>query len=119
MSPQESIQLGQRIRELREQRSLSQAALGRAIGVPNTTIIRIESGSIESPSPDKLARLAEALEVDLEELMVHHPAVQQGFPSFETYLRAKTGMSEEAIAEAASFMAELEKRDGGGDGKRS
>ena len=119
MSPHEATQLGQHIRQLREARGMSQAALARAIGVPNTTVNRIESGFIESPSRDKLARLAEALEVDLEELMVHHPTVAAGLPGFEIYLRAKTGMSEEAIAEAAAFMADLEKRDGGPDGKRA
>src|SRR5947209_2223528 len=107
-SKDEATELGRFIRRLREERGMSQAALGRAIGVPNTTVMRFESGTVAAPDPDKLARMAEALDVDVEELMVHHPTVAKGLPGFQTYLRAKTGMSEPAIAEAVAAVAEIE-----------
>jgi transcriptional regulator with XRE-family HTH domain len=130
VSKQDAIQLGRYLRKAREAKGLSQAALGRAIGVPASTVMRLERGTIGLPDPAKLHRLARELDLEVEELMVRHPAVKQGLPGFPVYLRAKYGMSEEAIAEAEAFFSELAARDkqdhnrskrrsgGGADAKR-
>ena len=109
MSRRDAARLGNRVRRHREAAALSQGALARAIGVPTSTVLRLERGEVEAPDPDKLHRLAAALQIDPEELFAHYPAPER-LPEFAPYLRAKYGMSAEAVAEAERFFAELERR---------
>ena len=117
MSPKDTSKLGAAIRRHREAAGLSQLALATKIGVPASTIFRLEKGEFGMPDPDKLARLAEALGVEAEELYALAPYPE--LPEMAPYLRAKYGMSEEAVAEAEAFFAELKQREqkGGGRGK--
>lgn len=67
------MDVGRRIRELREEQHLTQEELGRRVSVDPQTIYRYESGS-RFPSLPKLEELAEALGVGPEEL-VRRPLV--------------------------------------------
>lgn len=121
MSPKDSTSLAETIRRHREAAGLSQLALARMIGVPASTVFRMERAEVEAPDPDKLQRLAAALEIDPEELFSQYPAPER-LPEFAPYLRAKYGMSAEAVAEAEQFfagLAEREKPKGGRRGKRA
>jgi transcriptional regulator with XRE-family HTH domain len=119
MSPSKSTtKLGNAIGRHRKAAGLSQLALANKIGVPASTVFRLEKGEFGMPDPEKLARLAEALGIEAEELYALAPYPQ--LPEMAPYLRAKYGMSEEAVAEAEEFFANLKKRDnrGGRGGKR-
>jgi len=117
VSPKDTSKLGATIRRHREKAGLSQLALAKQIGVPASTIFRLEKGEFGRPDPEKLARLAEVLGIEAEELYALAPYPE--LPEMAPYLRAKYGMSAEAIAEAEEFFAELEQRDkqGGRRGK--
>ncbi|MCY7271932.1 MAG: helix-turn-helix transcriptional regulator [Sphingomonas bacterium] len=56
-----------RVRELRDARAMSQAALGDAIGVTRQTIIAIEQGRY-SPSLESAFRIARQFGVGLEDV---------------------------------------------------
>ena len=56
-----------RLRQLRRAREMSQAALGRRVGLKTTMISQIESGD-RKPSLDKAGEIATALGVSIEEL---------------------------------------------------
>jgi len=60
--------LGDVIREFRERANVSQTALARAAGVDPAILSRIEAGSRTSMQIATLCRIAEALEVSLDEL---------------------------------------------------
>ena len=60
--------LAQNLGALRAARGLTQAELARQAGVPRSTLTRLESGS-GNPSLSNLARLADALQVTIEELL--------------------------------------------------
>jgi len=117
MSPNDTSKLGAAIRHHRQAAGLSQLALANQIGVPASTVLRLERGEFNRPDPEKLARLAEALEIEAEELYALAP--YPDLPEMAPYLRAKYGMSEEAVAEAEEFFADLEQREkhGGRRGK--
>jgi transcriptional regulator with XRE-family HTH domain len=110
MSPRDAHNLARSIRHHREAAGLSINALARAAGLPPSTVLRFEAGEYEAPDPDKLERLAGALGVDSEEFFAHYPAPER-LPDFAPYLRAKFGMSKDAVAEAEQFFAELEARE--------
>ena len=119
MNPRDTTKLGNAIRRYRQAAGLNQLALANQIGVPASTIFRLEKGEFGRPDPDKLARLADALGVEAEELYALAPYPE--LPEMAPYLRAKYSMSTEAVAEAEAFFAELKKRDkktGGQRGKR-
>lgn len=59
-----ALELGERIRGLREARGVSQAELGRRIGSTQPAIARLEAGRV-SPTLETLDRVAGALEVEL------------------------------------------------------
>jgi transcriptional regulator with XRE-family HTH domain len=64
----EKNEFSQRIRELRRQRNLSQAELGKIVGLHVTHIGRYERGT-SRPSADALKRLAETLGVTTDYLI--------------------------------------------------
>lgn len=60
-------QLGARIRELRKSKDITQEELVEVIGSDTNNLSRIENGK-KFMSADKLAKIADALKVDIKEL---------------------------------------------------
>ncbi len=116
MSPtKNTVKLGAAIRRHRKKAGLSQSALANAIGVPASTVFRLENGEFGMPDPEKLARLADALGIEAEELYALAP--YPDLPDMGPFLRALFGMSDEAVAEAEEFFAALKTRDKGAGGR--
>ena len=61
------MELAQRIREIRQQRGFSQEALAERMEVSRQAVTKWETGTAR-PSTEKLLRLAQVLEVPLEDL---------------------------------------------------
>ena len=61
--------LGERLRQLRDMKRLSQDELGHLANVPPSVIADVESGRQETVTLETAQRLAEALAVTLESLM--------------------------------------------------
>jgi len=57
------------LRKLRKVKSLSQEKLARLADVANNTIIKIEAGKNQNPTLDTLKKIAEALEVSVDDLI--------------------------------------------------
>jgi len=55
-------ELGRRLKELREQRGLTQRGLARESGLEHNTLSRIEQGHYQ-PSADTIRKLADGLDV--------------------------------------------------------
>ena len=64
---------GERLRDLRKAKGLSQRALGDIVGVNFTYISKIENEKLDFaqfPSEDLIRKLAEALDADVDELLL-------------------------------------------------
>jgi transcriptional regulator with XRE-family HTH domain len=61
--------LSKNIKKYRKENGLSQDKLARLADVAHATIIKIESGGIQSPTIDTVQKIAKALGVGLEDLM--------------------------------------------------
>ncbi len=61
--------IAKNIKKYRKERGLSQDKLARLADVSHATIIKIESGGIQSPTIDTVQKIAKALGVGLEDLM--------------------------------------------------
>lgn len=85
--------LGERIRELRKAKGLTQEQLAELVGVEPRHISRVEGG-YNSPSIERLARIAEVLEVPIQELFnfMHLNDSEDRMKDIDAVIR---GMSEE------------------------
>lgn len=61
--------LGENIKKIRKKRNLTQDKLARLADIPYTSITKIETGVIKSPSIQTVAKIAKALDISLDELI--------------------------------------------------
>lgn len=61
--------IAKNVKKLRKQRGLSQDKLSKIADISHNTIIKIESGAIQSPTMDTASKIAKALGVSLDDLM--------------------------------------------------
>lgn len=80
----------------------------------DATIIRIERGDFGAPAPDKLSRIAEALELPLADVFaLADYVVPTDLPSFQPYLRSRyRGMPDEAIDDLDKAFARIVRKHG-------
>lgn len=84
--------LGKLIARERARQGLSLETLGNAAGGNRTTIMRLERGEFTRPDPEKLQRIARALDLDPADLFAlagYRPS--DDLPGFVPYLEAKFG----------------------------
>jgi len=87
---QGSETFGMILRKRREALGLTVRQVSNASNVPHTTVARIERGEFSAPRPDKLARVAAALELSPVELFAQAGYFSpDALPDFATYLSAK------------------------------
>lgn len=60
--------IAKNIKKYRKEKGLSQDKLARLADIAHATIIKIESGGIQSPTIDTVQKIAKALSVGLEDL---------------------------------------------------
>ncbi len=107
MEPEQAKKLGEYLREARQAKGLSKLALAAITNINDATIFRIEDGQFNRPSPDKLARIAEVLEVPLADVFaLADYAVPTELPSFAPYLRTKYRDLPDEAREAIETYAE-------------
>ena len=61
--------MGEKIKELRESKGISQYRLAELTGINRSTINRYENRSIQKISFDNLMKICEALEIDIKEII--------------------------------------------------
>src|SRR3954469_19608738 len=92
MNQDQAKQLGNWLRQQRQDAGLSTVQLAKEVGTTDGTITRIEQGFIAAPDPHKLSRIAEALGLNLADVYaMAEYAVPGDLPSFQPYLRRKYG----------------------------
>lgn len=105
------LTIGRKLRELREQRHLTQQDMAGRAGVPRTYISRIENARL-LPGPLMLGRIATALEVTILELLPHpkngngHMNAEDG-PYWEELVQNFSLLSSEEMSRAVFFARTL------------
>jgi HTH-type transcriptional regulator, competence development regulator len=106
--------LGEQLREVRDLKGLSLAAVAKPAGMSPTALQKLERGEVESPSPHRLHKLAEVLDVSYTDLMELAgyivPREDRGDPIREranVLLQALSsdGLTGEELADLADFLA--------------
>jgi transcriptional regulator with XRE-family HTH domain len=114
MNPKQAKELGHHLRSRREELGLSVRDVEGLSGVDDGTIVRIEQGAFAAPAPDKLSRIAEALDLSLADVFaLADYAIPSELPSFQPYLRSKyRGLPPEAVEQLDRAFQRLAKRHG-------
>ena len=105
--------LGRTIKAARTAKNLTAYEVAQRTGVVHrATVQRIESGEILRPRPETLQRLADVLDLDIDDLLSHAGYVQlSDLPGFEPYLRAKHGdLPNQAISQLVDHFNLIESR---------
>ena len=100
--------LGSFVRQARERAGLSLRNLEAIVGVSRQLLLRLEHDQLDNPSPAVLHRLAEALELDSDDLFAfvgYRPSKK--LPSLTPYLRAKYRLPPEALAAASDALRDI------------
>lgn len=117
MSSANAKKLGGAIKRHRKAKGLSQERLGAAVGLPGSTIFRLERGEFKAPSPEKLQRIARTLEVEFEELFELAGYATPGVPEVPVYLRRKfDDLSDDGLAKVERYIERIRKQEGKGGG---
>lgn len=107
------VTLGTCVRQARERAGLTLRNLEAITGVARNTLHRLERDQLDNPNPTTLRRLADALEVNSDDLFAfvgYRPSAN--LPSLAPYLRAKYQLPPDAVAEAnEALRGILEKYD--------
>ncbi|MCX5714427.1 MAG: helix-turn-helix transcriptional regulator [Candidatus Omnitrophica bacterium] len=61
--------LAQNIRKLRKQKGWSQEKLARLANISNATLVKIEAGVAKEPTITTVTKLADALDITLDEIV--------------------------------------------------
>lgn len=104
--------LGKLISRERARQGLSLEMLGNAAGGTRTTIMRLERGEFGRPDPEKLQRIARALDLDAADLFAlagYRPS--DDLPSFVPYLVAMFG-NELTASDRRELERDVERRRG-------
>ena len=104
------MNVGETIRELRKSKNLNQDQLAELANLNRVTVAKYESGKIE-PGAQALSRLADALDVTVDELLGREPVVSQ--ESWDVDTAFGDMMKEDKFKVFARGMAKMspEKRD--------
>jgi transcriptional regulator with XRE-family HTH domain len=90
MNQQQARVLGNLLRAKRRELGFSTYQLAAAAGVNSSTVVRIELGKFAAPRPDKLAKFARALGMNLGEIFAMAGyIVPEELPDLVTYLSTK------------------------------
>jgi len=113
MDKRQAITLGQLLRQRRAELGYSLRTVEQRSGVRNNTISRFEQGEFATPAPEKLARIATALELPLEQVYGAAGYAVPDLPAFKPYLRTKYGeLSDDDINAIERYATRLARKRG-------
>jgi transcriptional regulator with XRE-family HTH domain len=99
--PKQKLTLGQYLEQARQEAGCSIRQLATESGVHRSSIERLLWDQVDEPSPDTLARIASALELNAADLFVLAGLpVPEKLPSVDVMLRTEYGLSEEGLKQA-------------------
>ena len=108
MTKDQARALGHLISKARRARGMSKRQLALEIGAANGWIVHLEHGLYLAPSPERLARIAEVLNIDPTRInLLTRGAVADGLPEMRAYFRAKYDLTPEDIEKVERYVERL------------
>lgn len=105
MTPSQAKQLGRLIAKARARKGLSYRVLALQLGVAFGWLSELEDGRFVDPAPDRLARLAEVLDIEPSKIdRITQGSMADSLPEVRTYFRAKYGLTPEQSAQIERYV---------------
>ncbi len=98
----ETMNLGDKIRQLREERRLTQGHLASNSSVSQGYLSQLENGEVKNPSAAVLLRVAQAMNVDPDELFE-----AAGYPTMRTLRQVYEGYLSTVDPDLLRYLAKL------------
>lgn len=90
MNSEQAHKLGEILKTRRDELGLSTYKLAGTAGIDQATVVRLENGAFTAPRPDKLARVAEALDLSAADLFAMAGyTTPHDLPALPAYLHVK------------------------------
>lgn len=111
MTEAQAKRLGELLARHREKQQLSLRTLADRADVDFAWLGRMEQGRYAQPAPERLVRLAEALDIDPVQIdRVSGNYMADSLPSVRTYFRSKEKATPEEIAEIEAAIRRIHKK---------
>lgn len=108
MTEHQAKRLGQLVTKARARKALSLRELALDVGINHSWLGYLESGRFLDPAPDRLARVAESLDIESAALeRVTGGAVADGLPELRPYFRAKYDLTPQQVAKIERYIKHL------------
>ena len=108
MTPAQAKQLGALVAKARTRQGLSIQDLADRVGATKSWVGFLEQGRYLDPAPDRLAAIAELLDIDAGRMdRMTRGAVSEGLPELGTYFRAKFELTPEQIKQVERYVRRL------------
>lgn len=105
MTAAQAKALGGLIAKARVRKGLSHRALATQLGVAYGWLAELEAGRYLDPAPGRLARLAEALDIEPSRIdRITKGSVADSLPEVRTYFRAKYGLAAEDVKQIERYL---------------
>jgi transcriptional regulator with XRE-family HTH domain len=102
--------LGALIATARTRKGLSVKGIANQLGVSHGWFSELEHGRFVDPSPDRLARIAEALDIEPGKIdRITKGSVAQSLPGMQTYFRAKYDLTPEQIERVERYVRRIQR----------
>jgi transcriptional regulator with XRE-family HTH domain len=108
MTLAQARKVGELIAKARARKELSTRALAAQLGVAIGWITELENGRFLDPAPDRLARLAEALDIEPGRIdRLTQGAITAGLPTPRVYFRSKMSLTPEETDKVLRYIDKL------------
>lgn len=105
MTPLQAKRLGALLATARKRKGLSYRALATQLGVALGWLAELEMGGFLDPSPDRLTRLAEALDIEPSRIdRITKGSMADSLPEVRTYFRAKYRLTPDEIKQIERYV---------------
>lgn len=111
MTESQALRLGRVVAARRASVGLSVRELAHRLGVARGWVSGLENGRFLDPGAEKLAQLAEVLDIDPAEIdRIVQGAMTYGLPQPRAYFRAKYALSREEADQVVRYIERLRRR---------
>lgn len=111
MTPSQAKQLGSLVAKARSRKGVSLRDLAWRVGVHTSWLGRLEHGDFADPAPDRLARVADALDIEPERIdRITKGAMAEGLPGMRTYFRAKYELTPEQVEQVERYVRRMRRQ---------
>lgn len=96
------------IKKRRHELGLSTYAVSAAAGLVRSTYVRIETGEVTDPRPEKLQAIADALDLSAADLFAAAGWLpRRDLPHLKPYLRTRYSLTDEAVADIEATFQQI------------